>query len=68
MNFIEMPQQVIEPHLSSMGYRFAREIKLGGERFICEYVNPEENKKVQLVFELYAHNAFCKEIYEEELV
>lgn len=67
MDFIEKSQREIEPRLSQMGYRFVREIQLSGESFICEYVNPEEKKKVQLVFKLYAHNAFCKEIYEEEM-
>ena len=67
MDFKEKAQREIEPQLSKMGYRYVREIQLSGESFICEYVNPEEKKKVQLVFKLYAHNAFCKEIYEEEM-
>lgn len=67
MDFIEKSQREIEPQLSKMGYRYVREIQLSGESFICEYVNPEEKKKLQLVFKLYAHNAFCKEIYEEEM-
>ena len=67
MDFIEKPQREIEPQLSKMGYRFVREIQLSGESFICEYVKPEEKKKLQLVFKLYSHNAFCKEIYEEEM-
>lgn len=67
MDFIEKPQREIEPRLSQMGYRFVREIQIGGESFICEYVNPEEKKKLQLVFKLYGYNAFCKEIYEEEM-
>ena len=67
MDFKEKSQREIEPQLSKMGFRYVREIKLSGESFICEYVNPEEKKKLQLVFKLYAHNAFCKEIYEEEM-
>lgn len=67
MEFKEKAQKEIEPQLSKMGYRYVREVQLGGESFICEYVNPEEKKKLQLVFKLYAHNAFCKEIYEEEM-
>ena len=67
MNFIEKSQREIEPELSKLGYMFKRETKLGGERFICEYVNRDKKKKLQLVFELYSHNAFCKEIYEEEI-
>lgn len=67
MSFIEKSQREIEPELSKLGYMFKREIKLGGERFISEYISQDEKKKLQLVFENYSHNAFCKEIYEEEI-
>ena len=67
MDFIEKSQREIEPQLSAMGYRYNGEVKLGGERFICTYVNQEQKKKLQLVYELYSHNAFCKEIYIEDL-
>ena len=65
MDFIEKSQREIEPQLSAMGYRFASEVKLGGERFIVNYINPEEKQKLQLVYENYAHNAFCKQVYED---
>ena len=66
-DLIEKSQREIEPYLSSKGYRFIKEIQLGGEKFICEYVNTDEKKKLQLVFQLYSHNAFCKKIYEEDI-
>ena len=64
--FIEKSQKEIEPDLSVLGYRFIREVHLSGDTFICEYVNTKEKNKLQLVFRLYSHNAFCKEVYEEE--
>jgi hypothetical protein len=67
MGFIEKTQKEIEPQLSSMGYQYRGEVQLGGESFICTYVNPEEKKQLQLVYELYSHNAFCKEVYEENI-
>ena len=67
MKFIEKSQKEIEPRLSSMGYQYRGEVQLGGESFICTYVNPEEKKQLQLVYELYSHNAFCKEVYEENI-
>lgn len=67
MDFIEKSQKEIEPQLSSMGYQYRGEVKLGGENFICTYVNPEEKKQLQLVYKLYSHNAFCKEVYEEDI-
>ena len=67
MDFIEKSQKEIEPQLSSMGYQYRGEVQLGCESFICTYVNPEEKKQLQLVYELYSHNAFCKEVYEEDI-
>lgn len=64
--FIEKSQMEVEICLSSHGYRYIRQIQLSGESFICEYINPEEKKKLQLVFRLYSKNAFCKRVYEEE--
>ena len=67
MDFIEKSQKEIEPQFSSMGYQYRGEVQLGGESFICTYVNPEEKKQLQLVYKLYSHNAFCKEVYEEDI-
>ena len=67
MDFIEKSQKEIEPQLSSMGYQYREEVKLGGESFICTYVNPEKKKHLQLVYKLYSHNTFCKEVYEEDI-
>lgn len=65
--FVEKSQKEIEPQLSSMGYRYVKQIELGGQRFMCEYVNPNKKKMLQIVYELYSHNAFCKRVYEEDI-
>jgi len=67
IDFIEKSQKDIEPQLSSMGYQYRGEVQLGGESFICTYVNPEKKKQLQLVYELYSHNVFCKKVYEEDI-
>lgn len=67
MDFIKKPLRDIEPQLSAMGYKFVREVSLSGKSFILNYENHSEKRKVQLVMELYAKNAFCKQIYEEEI-
>ena len=63
MDFIAKSQREIESQLSSMGYRFVKEIQLSGQRFMCDYVNSEKKKLLQIVYELYAYNAFCKKTY-----
>jgi len=65
--FVEKSQCEIEPKLSSLGYRFTEEIHISGPTFACNYINLEEKKKLQIIYELYAHNAFCKQFYETEL-
>ena len=67
MDFTEKSQREIEPQLSSMGYRFVKEIQLSGQRFMCEYVNSEKKKQLQIVYELYTHNAFCKKTYINDI-
>ena len=66
-DLIEKSQKEIEPYLSSKSYKFIKEIQLGGQRFMCEYTNKEKKKILQIVYELYSRNAFCKRIYEEDI-
>ena len=64
---IEKSQREIEPKLSSLGYRFTEEIRISGPTFACNYINQEEKKKLQIIYELYERNAFCKQFYETDM-
>ena len=66
MDFKHKSQREIEPELSKMGYIFEKEIDISGFTFLCNYINPEKKKRLQISYELFSHNAFCREVYETD--